>query len=180
MSKAILLSIKPKWVAKILNGEKTIEIRKTMPKCDLPIDVYIYCSKGNKNTCLEYADNPDKNKEGMWCITKGYPYANGKVVAKFTVRKVNKIRYFLTPTGYAGWSSEHTVGTIIKNACLTPNELAFYLSGKNDGYGYAYHIEDLVIFDKPKELSEFYEFGEPINEPIMKAPQNFMYIESEE
>ena len=44
MSKAILISIKPKYVAKILNGEKTIEIRKTMPK-DLPIDVYIYCPK---------------------------------------------------------------------------------------------------------------------------------------
>ena len=41
-----MISIKPKWVAKILNGEKTIEIRKTMPKCDLPIDVYIYCTWG--------------------------------------------------------------------------------------------------------------------------------------
>ena len=47
--KSILISIKPKWVAKILNGEKTIEIRKTMPKCDLPIDVYIYCTKDNKH-----------------------------------------------------------------------------------------------------------------------------------
>ena len=36
--KAIMISIKPKWVAKILNGEKTIEIRKAMPKCELPID----------------------------------------------------------------------------------------------------------------------------------------------
>ena len=32
--KAILLPIKPKHVAKILNMEKTIEIRKTMPKCE--------------------------------------------------------------------------------------------------------------------------------------------------
>lgn len=29
--KSILISIKPKWVEKILNGEKTIEIRKTRP-----------------------------------------------------------------------------------------------------------------------------------------------------
>ena len=43
--KAIMISIQPKWVAKILNGEKTIEIRKSMPKCDLPIKVYIYCTK---------------------------------------------------------------------------------------------------------------------------------------
>lgn len=46
--KAIMISIRPKWVEKILNGEKTIEIRKTMPKCDLPIDVYIYCTKGKE------------------------------------------------------------------------------------------------------------------------------------
>ena len=47
--KSILISIKPKWVAKILNGEKTIEMRKTMPKSDLPIDVYIYCTKDREN-----------------------------------------------------------------------------------------------------------------------------------
>ena len=46
--KAIMISIKPEWVCKILNGEKTIEIRKTMPKCKLPCKVYIYCTKGKK------------------------------------------------------------------------------------------------------------------------------------
>lgn len=44
--KSIMLSIKPKIVKKILNGEKTIEIRKTRPKCELPVKVYIYCSGG--------------------------------------------------------------------------------------------------------------------------------------
>ena len=43
--KSILISIKPKYVADILNGKKTLEIRKSMPKCELPIDVYIYCTK---------------------------------------------------------------------------------------------------------------------------------------
>ena len=32
----IMISIQPQWVEKILSGEKTIEIRKTMPKCELP------------------------------------------------------------------------------------------------------------------------------------------------
>ena len=32
MSKAVMLSIRPKWVEKIANGEKTIEVRKTKPK----------------------------------------------------------------------------------------------------------------------------------------------------
>ena len=42
---SIMISIKPEWVAKILNGDKTIEIRKTMPKCELPCKAYIYCTK---------------------------------------------------------------------------------------------------------------------------------------
>ena len=60
--KSILISIKPKWVAKILNGEKTIEIRKTMPKCDLPIDVYIYCTKekGYSKLCKYPCNNNTK------------------------------------------------------------------------------------------------------------------------
>ena len=44
--KNIMISIKPQYVEKILNGEKTIEIRKTMPKCELPCKVYIYCTNG--------------------------------------------------------------------------------------------------------------------------------------
>ena len=50
--KKILISIKPKWVAKILNGEKTIEVRKTAPKCELPCEVYIYCSKGKETLAI--------------------------------------------------------------------------------------------------------------------------------
>ena len=36
MKRAILMSIQPQWLEKILNREKVIEIRKTMPKCELP------------------------------------------------------------------------------------------------------------------------------------------------
>ena len=43
--KSIIISIKPEWVYKILTGEKTLEIRKTFPVCEYPIDVYIYCTK---------------------------------------------------------------------------------------------------------------------------------------
>ena len=32
MSKAVMISIRPKWCEKIINGEKTIEVRKTRPK----------------------------------------------------------------------------------------------------------------------------------------------------
>lgn len=34
--KAIMISVQPQWVSKILNKEKLVEIRKTKPKCELP------------------------------------------------------------------------------------------------------------------------------------------------
>ena len=44
MSKAVLISIRPKWVERIANGEKTIEVRKTRPKLETPFKCYIYCT----------------------------------------------------------------------------------------------------------------------------------------
>lgn len=47
MSKAVLISIRPKWCEKIINGRKTIEVRKTRPKMDMPFKCYIYkCGNG--------------------------------------------------------------------------------------------------------------------------------------
>ena len=43
MSKAVLISIRPKWCEKIASGEKTIEVRKTRPKLQTPFKCYIYC-----------------------------------------------------------------------------------------------------------------------------------------
>lgn len=47
MSKAVLISIRPKWCEKIISGQKTIEVRKTRPKMDPPFKCYIYkCGNG--------------------------------------------------------------------------------------------------------------------------------------
>ena len=72
--KTIMISIKPEFVQKTLNGNKTIEIRKTMPKCELPCKVYIYCTKGKK--LYKCVSNFDED------------LLNGKVVAEFTLNKV--------------------------------------------------------------------------------------------
>ena len=186
--KAILISIKPEWVAKILNGEKTIEIRKTMPKCDLPIDVYIYCTKQNDlfksyirmgyYTTRSTADDLSYN-------------GKGKVVAKFTLNKVGEVKQIQTDN----WFIEIRKGiidkviastpTILEKSCLTYEELNSYLKGKN---GYAWHIDNLVIFDRPKELNEFKKrngcmdfqgYVKYLYEPLTKAPQSWQFVESE-
>lgn len=183
--KSILISIKPRFVAKILNGEKTIEIRKTMPKCDLPIQVYIYCTKGKP---LMYCSD----KRWHWHIKeiKNFQYDtrfnyyagfNGKVVAKFTLNKVEEITYDSTYTTFQ-------LNRVSQNSCLKEKELFDYLKGK---VGYAWHISDLEIFGRPKELSEFYgtkqyficcESGTdktPRYAQLAKAPQSWCYVEVE-
>lgn len=42
MSKAVLISIRPRWSQKIISSEKTIEVRKTRPKINQPFRCYIY------------------------------------------------------------------------------------------------------------------------------------------
>lgn len=141
--RSILISIKPKYVAKILNGEKTIEVRKTAPKCELPVDVYIYCTKGKPNLyrhiCYEFFHDKKTMKECLW---------NGMNVAKFTLKAVHKFDWRLVANPFFK----------VRGSCLGYDQLRKYATDKkgivHDLYGWC--ISDLEIFDEPKELSEFY------------------------
>ena len=42
MSKAVMISIRPRWCNLIAKGEKTIDVRKTRPKLETPFKCYIY------------------------------------------------------------------------------------------------------------------------------------------
>lgn len=44
MAKAVLISIRPEWVEKILSEKKTLEVRKTRPTLEPPFKCYIYCT----------------------------------------------------------------------------------------------------------------------------------------
>ena len=170
--KAIMISIKPKYVVDILNGRKTIEIRKTCPKCELPIDVYIYCSKGNKKNwhLIEVVDTDtgcESYEYDYYIGSKGYLdwCLDGKVVAKFTLNEVEEIAYEcgnngISDNGYKWFYTEKLdlVQDFEKACCLNSEELYYYLKpreAKGKTCGYAWHIDNLVIFDKPKELSYF-------------------------
>lgn len=135
--KAILISIKPKWVAKILNGEKIIEIRKTMSKCDLPIDVYIYCTKDKKYANL---------------INRG-GFLTGMVVAKFTLNKVEEyINGINCKRLEQGNHLDFEKDKVCENACVIEDDLYAYAE---DLHFYAWHIDGLEIFYKPIELNKF-------------------------
>jgi len=198
--KSILLSIKPKWVAKILNGEKTIEVRKSNLKCDLPIDVYIYCTKDKEllhKNCADiyWVEDKDFKAKSKQLGLQTQPILNGKVLFKFRCYKVEEIKtdgmnIFSIPIFYTDCVN---YAMLQARSCLNLAEIDAYLKGKK---GYAIHISDLEIFDKSKELNEFNRYHDKKNEhsacwtckrfgtgcmscKLTKAPQNYCYIETE-
>ena len=147
MSKAVMLSIRPKWVEKIASGKKTIEVRKTRPKLETPFKCYIYCT--NIRPFLVWGDV----FRGAWFTEftriSGYSRAeadkiwdvfNGHIAGEFTCDRI----YELAPLN-------HAPDDVEKQACLTREEIVNYLKGT----GYGWHIVNLKIYDTPRELSEF-------------------------
>ena len=212
--KAILISIKPKWVAKILNGEKTIEIRKTCPQLfknlkpyeGCSIDVYIYCTKEDSLCCIKRIDRDryicekDFDLRDFPHLSSGYD-GKGKVVAKFTLNKVQEIEVGTKENteqkDYSTFYSSIDEMKLCKASCLDAYEILKYAGYCDDFLRpykykvYAWHIDNLEIFDKARELSEFkkcqllwtcvpYNCQEcPTLVRLTKAPQNFCYVEVE-
>lgn len=149
MSKAVLISIRPKWVEKIASGEKTIEVRKTRPKLATPFKAYLYVTAGN----LSY-----RCPNGMICHCNG----GREVIGEFVCNKVDWITRigfsgFPVPSRYSICSHSNMsvlpINDLLYAARLTYPELADYLAG---GDGYGWHISDLRIYDAPKKLGEFW------------------------
>lgn len=134
--KAVLISIKPKWVEKIASGEKTIEVRKTRPKIETPFKCYIYCTKGFKFNDFKYSLN----------FVEAYK-RSGKVIGEFVCDNI------LHSNENAFIGNKPLTQYVLKSSCLTMEEINQYRQGKNI---YAWHISQLKIYDKPKELREFY------------------------
>ncbi|MBP1562061.1 MAG: hypothetical protein J6C96_12580 [Oscillospiraceae bacterium] len=156
MSKAVLISIQPKWCGLIFFGTKTIEMRKSRPKIETPFKCYIYCTKAPKGWV-----RIDKNIR-----------LDTKVIGEFTCDKIACYSY--NSDGY-GIKEEKE---LCADSGLTPKELYHYLQGLKP---YAWHISDLVIYDNPKELSDFEglrktKFGyQPIE--IKRPPQSWCYVD---
>lgn len=187
MSKAVLISIRPKWCEKIINGQKTIEVRKTRPKLKLPFKCYIYCSKakqrfvgilkdGEENYGEIYHGKPVfiKVDEGSVCDMWG---KRQKVIGEFTCDRIDEYDddtiFSFRHEDYARWNDFD-----LDRACMHPEDFQNYANGK---WLYGWHISDLKIYDTPRELREFTglrqtKFGaEPVT--ITRPPQSWCYVE---
>ena len=150
--KSVLISIQPKWCELIANKNKSVEIRKTKPKIDTPFKCYIYQTK--KPVSVSFSGTGRHISE--YDKTCYYNERSGKVIGEFVCDKIT-----MSLVGY-NTDGLPSYWDILDGSCLTPNELVCYGEWK---ILYGWHISDLVIYDEPKELSEFvthckYEFDD--------------------
>lgn len=179
--KAVMISIRPEWCVKIANGQKTIEVRKDFPKLKTPFKCFIYCTKSPPYLVL--GDVFRGNWETEYTTTHGYSRAeadriwgtmNGKVIGEFLCDTIIDIMI--------SCSDQNMRGIPFPGTGLTDREIMDYIGNGNHGFGW--HISDLVIYDIPKELSEFTrlrntKFGlEPVS--LVRPPQSWCYVEEME
>ena len=146
--KSVLISTRPKLVEKICHKigedetgkaiyEKRIEVRNTAPQ-EVPFKCYIYETKG------QYV------KFTHGAHTK-YGYGRGKVIGEFICDKVYSIKN--RGSSFVVANEEQSVtNEIARQSCLYYDDMVSYF-GNKDGFGW--HISELKIYDKPKELTEF-------------------------
>ena len=180
--KSVLISIRPKWCELIASGKKTIEVRKTRPTIETPFKCYIYETKARSNM-------PTFVDEDGHVLYTG----RGQVIGEFVCDKISVI-------GFSPWLHGEYVSDIenlYKASCLNFDEMFSYLG---EGFGYGWHISDLKIYDKPRELSEFGrgcdaeniseihcrdcrklvsfdECCEVMCKPLNRPPQSYMFVE---
>ena len=145
--KAVLISIKPEWVKEIIKGNKTIEVRKSVPNLNYPFKVYIYCSK-NKYAidCIRIFNGkidfyePEK-------VNIGTPI-NGKIIGEFIC---NSILEFVKDD--YGTNCYDIDDDSFEATCITLMD-DFWQYGKGKTL-YGWCISDLKIYEEPIEVTEF-------------------------
>lgn len=193
--KSVLISVQPKWCELIASGKKTVEVRKTRPKIATPFKSYIYATNPKKwfrfssfgyasDESLWLSNGKVKMCDGFefWAGDTEHQNLNGKVIGEFVCDRITE--YECSSDGFGELAT--TCET-----CLTYDEIINYCNG-NDLYGW--HISDLVIYNEPRELSEFkracpeYVYGCAMCrhsdytgmkcKPITRPPQSWCYVDA--
>ena len=164
--RAVLISVRPKYCELIANGEKTIEVQKTRPRTTTPFKCYIYCTK-------DFYRKGDGYFQGKSC---------GKVIGEFVCDKIITVDCdSIVPFDY------NTKDYINKESCLSRDDFVKYAGVK---MAYGWHISNLVIYDEPKALSEFYNYDTTYNNAfgwafseeekriyLKRPPQSWRYVQ---
>lgn len=141
--KSVLISIRPKWCEIISTGEKTVEMRKTRPNIQTPFKCYIYCTKRKMVTCSEVN-------------------GNGKVIGEFICDKLTYVEARIDDNGEKHLANANF---LLRKSFLSEKQMFDYLykADRKTGGGWAWHISNLKIYDKQRELSEFWAYNEKLH-----------------
>ena len=174
MGTAVMISIKPKWVDLIVNGNKTIEIRKTKPKLETPFKCYIYETKGDTDVPVIYEDGSmDFHGRGM-------------VVGEFMCVRCSSVFINAKEYDFSEWPLE------VPDTRLSVKEIIDYIGDMRQSYWW--YISDLKMYDKPKPLFDFQRVCSKIKEDcgtckrlfpkkydciagLTRPPQSWCYVE---
>lgn len=115
----------------------------------MPFKVYIYCTEDFRTS------TKDRNHK-FWIgepingVSDGRYLGNGKIIGEFVCDEILDCR-----------------DVYIGVTCLTVEEWLKYTEG-HKGLVYGWHISDLIIYDKPKDLSYF---------GMKRPPQSWCYTQ---
>lgn len=205
--KAVLLSIRPEWCQKIFGGEKTIEVRKTVPNLETPFTVYVYQTK------IKFkVKNWQENFQSIvFTPNGGVEEGNGKVIGSFVCDK-----HEVFDSAWSEWaygcapydvpcampmSEERAIKICKEYGCMSLDDIVKYF-GDEDWTAHFWHITEPKLFDKPKMVTEFAVYGRCAQEcseydicmkydseetrvecpdfakaPLKRAPQSWCYVE---
>lgn len=178
---AVMISIRPEWCFLIVQGRKTLEVRKTKPKIATPFKCYIYCTEsGRPLVCGDVRCWGGYREE----FTQTYGYSkearkiwgvyNGHVMGEFVCNSIIPIKVF----DNGSIQNYHFHG--IENSCVPYDRIANYIGNGCTGYGW--NITNLVIYDVPKKITNFFVESDatydcPTLVKMKRPPQSWCYVE---
>lgn len=148
---SVIISIRPEWCKNIATKKKRVEVRKTAPK-EVPFKAYIYMTKSPRKDDFAIYSTAFPNESKRICF--------GKVIGHFICDRVGMFEI-----GEDGVSYNHYSDLI--QSRLSISEMVDYAGDADTLKGW--HISKLVIYNHPKDLSEF---------GLKRAPQSWCYVKS--
>lgn len=108
---------------------------------------------------------------------------NGSVVAEFTLNKIENMVKHEKGKDFWNFIDSNYIQNLLKKSCLSMEQIVNYVGDNKDAY--AWFIEDLKIYDKPKELSEFSSILKRMkgkesrftSHLLQRPPQSWCYVE---
>lgn len=137
--KKVLMPLSPQECERVFNGEQTLLVRKRIPKCDTPYEVLAYMT-ATKERCRLW--------EYITAYQIGDKMVNGsqKVIGSFVCRGIMR--------------PNDSLRRMAEQSLLTENELFEYSNGKEL---FGLRITEPKLFDKPKELSDYWLYNDELH-----------------